>query len=404
MELIFDLFMIILTIIIIIIIRKFFEKFLKHNKKNFVNISDKTKKNLDSNQINNDSEKENKGNIYNNSINETKKITEINKKIINYSPLSNQIYNNTISENIPYNSYDDKKVYNYLYQLPFIKNRLIILDTEVSGISTLDHIIELCALEMINGKLTSQYYHSFLNPKKRLNSSIIKKHKIPKTVFKYSYEKERKIFEEFLNFVDDSIIIAHNAIYDMEKINHELNYYNLPLIDKFQFRCSMRIFFDKFRNFSNKFSKLKECCNFLNIKYDEDNLHLAYYDAYYLGKIMEAIYSKEYNEILINKNNNLINNNKNVENNEDEQFDNELKNINVNYSISAGNTKKTTFDELIKENIDEIYKELEEEETNKIIEKILKDEDKNNSFDKFVNENIDEVFNCLKNEEAKEET
>ena len=185
MELIFDLFMIILTIIIIIIIRKFFEKFLKHNKKNFVNISDKTKKNLDSNQINNDSEKENKGNIYNNSINETKKITEINKKIINYSPLSNQIYNNTISENIPYNSYDDKKVYNYLYQLPFIKNRLIILDTEVSGISTLDHIIELCALEMRNGKLTSQYYHSFFNPKKRLNPSIMKRHKIPKTVFKY---------------------------------------------------------------------------------------------------------------------------------------------------------------------------------------------------------------------------
>ena len=190
----------------------------------------------------------------------------------------------------------------------------------------------------------------------------------------------------------------------MEKINHELNYYNLPLIDKFQFRCSMRIFFDKFSHFSNKFSKLKECCNFLDIKYDEDNLHLAYYDAYYLGKIMEAIYLKEYKEILINKNNNLINNNISDENSEEEKFDNELKNINVNYSIAAGNTKKASFDELIKENIDVIYKELEEEDTDKIIEKILEEEDRNNSFYKFVNENKDNVFECLKNEEVKVET
>ena len=267
----------------------------------------------------------------------------------------------------------------------------------MSGISILDHIIELCALEMINGKLTSHYYHSFFNPKKRLNPLIIKRHKIPKSVFKYSYEKERKIFEEFLNFVDDSIIIAHNAIYDMEKINHELNYYNLPLIDKFQFRCSMRIFFDKFRHFSNKFSKLKECCNLLNIKYTEENLHLAYYDAYYLGKIMEAIYLKEYINISNNKNNNNIID----QNDEEEKFDNELKNINANYSMAAGNTRKSSFDELIKENIDEIYKELENEEIDKTIEKILKEEERNNSFDKFVNENIDEVFDYLKNEEIK---
>ena len=187
MDFIFDSIMIIITILIIIIIRKFFVKYHKSNKKNLVNVNDKTKKNFGSNQINNDLEKENKRNIYNNSIKETKKKTEINKKLFNSPQLPYRNFNNTISENIPYDSYDDKKVYNYLYQLPFIKNRLIILDTEVSGITTLDHIIELCALEMINGKLTSQYYHSFFKPKKRLNPSIIKRHKIPKTVFKYSY-------------------------------------------------------------------------------------------------------------------------------------------------------------------------------------------------------------------------
>ena len=289
-----------------------------------------------------------------------------------------------------------------MYQLPFIKNRLIILDTEVAGISALDHIIELCALEMINGKLTGQYFHSFFNPKKRINFSILKKHKIPKKVFKYSYNKEKQIFEEFLKFIDNSIIVTHNAVFDMEKINYELNYYNLPLIDKFQYRCSMRIFLDKYSHLSNKFSKLKECCDFLDIKYENENFHLAYYDAYLVGKILEKIYIKEYNDININDS--KLNNNDKIKNEEEILFDNELKNINVNYSADAGYTERTSFEKLVDENIDAIYKNLEEEETDKIIDKILKDEEKNNSFNDFVNKNIDDIFDSLKNEEIDEKT
>ena len=76
---------------------------------------------------------------------------------------------------------------------------------------------------MINGKLTGKHYHSFFNPKKRIHFSILKKHKIPKSVFKNSYNKERQIFEGFLKFIDNSIIVAHNAVFDMEKINYEIN-------------------------------------------------------------------------------------------------------------------------------------------------------------------------------------
>ena len=125
---------------------------------------------------------------------------------------------------------------------------------------------------MINGKLTSNIFHSFFKPKKRVSVDFMKKHKIPKDVLTYTYEYEKKLFEDFLFFVGNSIIISHNAIYDMDKINNELKYYNLPLIDKYQFRCSMRIFKERFKNLSNKFYQLKECCEYLKIEYDKTQL------------------------------------------------------------------------------------------------------------------------------------
>ena len=182
----------------------------------------------------------------------------------------------------------------YLYYLPFIKNRIVIIDTEVTGITSVDNIIDLCAREMIDGKLTNNIFHSFFKPKKRVTADFMKKHQIPNEVLNYTYEYEKKIFEDFLYFVGNSLIISHNALYDMEKINNELKYYNLPLFDKYQFRCSMRIFKERFKYFSNKFCQLKQCCLFLEIEYDKAQLHLAEYDSLLLGKVLEIIYTGAY--------------------------------------------------------------------------------------------------------------
>ena len=39
-----------------------------------------------------------------------------------------------------------------MYQLPDIKNRLIIMNIQLSGKEEIDNIIEICCLEMINVK------------------------------------------------------------------------------------------------------------------------------------------------------------------------------------------------------------------------------------------------------------
>ena len=412
MDAIHDLIVIMITILMMIIIRKFYHIFHETTKiksKNNNRVSNEINKNFDI-----EKNKENIENNYNYENITTDKIA--NENIINNSSL---IFNNskikTQDDQFIYKSYDDKTVYSYLYELPPIKDRLIIIDTEVSGISSLDHIIELCALEMINGKLTTKYFHSFFNPKKRLNHYMMKRHRLPKEVYKMTYEQEKEVFKSFLKFVSNSKIITHNAVFDMEKINYELNFYDLPIIDKYQFRCSMRIFLDKYSHLSNKFSKLKESCNFLGIKYFEEKLHLAYYDAFLVGKMLEKIYDDE-NEnknVINNKNNknNLLNNNyytrvkdESMNNKEEKKSaDNELKNNNIIYSISKEEKEKESFEKLVNDNIEDIYKDLEEQETDKIIENILEEKEKNNTFDNLVNENIEDIFNDLKREEKKVE-
>ena len=203
---------------------------------------------------------------------------------------------------------EDKNVYGYMYNLPNINQRIVIIDTEVSGINEKNNILEICALEMINGRLTGEKFHSFFKPKNHMSNFLNKKHKIPKKAFFYTREQEFNIFWELLCFIKDSLIITYNASHDLEVINKGLNYYNLDQIDQFKFRCCMRIFYEKYNLKPTKFLKLKECVEYFKIKYKKCYLHLVSYDAFLVGKILEKIYEDELgNNKSVGMNNNCMN-------------------------------------------------------------------------------------------------
>jgi DNA polymerase-3 subunit epsilon len=254
---------------------------------------------------------------------------------------------------------EDKNKFGYLYGLPDIKERILILDTEVSGNKKEGfNLIELCAFEMINGKLTGNKFHSFFKPKnKTITIDFIKKHKIPEYVLSYTGNDDINKFLEFLNFVKDSKIITHNAIHDMEMINKSLKYYNLSLISKFQFKCSMRTLLDKNSDCFYKFNTLEKCLDHLKIKYEKKNFHLAKYDAYYLSKIIEFMYEK---------------NNKNIK---------EEKNDNNNKKIISNEKEKNDFTE---SEIEEIVEYIRKEQEEQIIENILIENEEKNNNNNFI--------------------
>ena len=116
---------------------------------------------------------------------------------------------------------------------------------------------------------------------------------------------------------------------------------------------------------------------------------------------MEKIYEKEY---ILNSNiKNIQDNNNNLLNIIDNYnfYDDVPKINNDDCQKGKGIYKNTSFEKFVDDNIDEIYKQLEVEEIDKIFENILNEKETENSFSNFTNENIDDIFDYLKIEEIK---
>ncbi|MFL2540021.1 MAG: DNA polymerase III subunit epsilon [Alphaproteobacteria bacterium] len=110
--------------------------------------------------------------------------------------------------------------------------REIILDIETSGLDYKEghRIIEIGCVEL-NRKEVGSHFHQYINPLKTLTEENIKIHGITN-----EFLEDKPLFEdvaeEFLSFIQNSSIIAHNANFDVGFINHELKKLSKPQIDK----------------------------------------------------------------------------------------------------------------------------------------------------------------------------
>ncbi len=110
--------------------------------------------------------------------------------------------------------------------------REIILDIETTGLEHNEghRIIEIGCIEL-NEKVVGANYHQYINPSKTLTENNIKIHGITN-----EYLQDKPFFEEiadeFLDFIKDSSIIAHNAQFDVGFLNFELKRLSKPIIEK----------------------------------------------------------------------------------------------------------------------------------------------------------------------------
>ena len=110
--------------------------------------------------------------------------------------------------------------------------REIILDIETTGLEFKEghRIIEIGCIEL-NKKEVGSTFHEYINPSKTLTKDNIKIHGITN-----EYLTDKPIFEEiadgFLEFIQDSFIVAHNASFDIGFLNFELEKISKPTISK----------------------------------------------------------------------------------------------------------------------------------------------------------------------------
>lgn len=103
--------------------------------------------------------------------------------------------------------------------------REIIFDTETTGLSPTqgDRLVEIGAVELIDRMPTGKVFHVYLNPQRDMPKEAEAVHGLSAEFLSDKPFFKDKI-DEFLTFISDANLIAHNANFDMSFLNAELGY------------------------------------------------------------------------------------------------------------------------------------------------------------------------------------
>jgi DNA polymerase III subunit epsilon len=102
--------------------------------------------------------------------------------------------------------------------------REIVFDTETTGIDPRDghKIVEIGCIELIDGVQTGRTFHHYLNPERDIPQETTDIHGITN-----EQVRDKPIFgqivDDFLAFIGDSPMVAHNAEFDFRFVNAELD-------------------------------------------------------------------------------------------------------------------------------------------------------------------------------------
>jgi DNA polymerase-3 subunit epsilon len=109
--------------------------------------------------------------------------------------------------------------------------REIVWDTETTGIFPGDghRIVEIGALEMVDRVLTGRSFHTYVDPCRPMPKDSQAVHGLSSD-FLTGQPVFEMIIDDFLEFIGDSPLVAHNAAFDMEFLNWELKRIKRPVI------------------------------------------------------------------------------------------------------------------------------------------------------------------------------
>jgi len=101
--------------------------------------------------------------------------------------------------------------------------REIVLDTETTGLDpdAGHRIVEIACVELVNHLPTGRTFQRYLNPERDMPTDAQAVHGLT-TEFLAGQPLFRAVADEFLEFIGDAPLVAHNAAFDQGFINAEL--------------------------------------------------------------------------------------------------------------------------------------------------------------------------------------
>ena len=170
--------------------------------------------------------------------------------------------------------------------------REIVLDTETTGLSPDkgDRVVEIGCVELINHVPTSNTFQVYLNPEREMDEGAQRIHGLTNE-FLQDKPKFEAIAEDFISYIGESKIIAHNASFDINFLNSELSRLNKAKISQERVIDTLKIAREKYPGARNSLDAL---CKRFFVDNSNRKLHGALLDSELLAEVyLELIGGKE---------------------------------------------------------------------------------------------------------------
>jgi len=167
--------------------------------------------------------------------------------------------------------------------------RLIVLDTETTGLDAENghKIIEIGCVEIINRNITSNIFHEYINPMRKIDERAIEVHGITNDKL-----KDKPIFADismkFIKYLSNSPLVIHNAVFDLGflKLEFEASNNNPSILEQ------DRIILDTLKIARAKFPSKRNSLDALCSRYEVDNTDRSYHGALLDAKLLANVYLK----------------------------------------------------------------------------------------------------------------
>ena len=161
--------------------------------------------------------------------------------------------------------------------------REIVLDTETTGFDPKsgDRLIEIGCIEIDDLLPTGRTFHRYVNPERSIPAGAVAVHGITDDKVRDA-PKFHEIVGDFLDFVGDAPIIAHNAAFDRSFVDWECTNCQSALIEAHRWIDTLQLAQKRFPGMPNSLDAL---CKRFKISLVERTLHGALIDARLLAEV-----------------------------------------------------------------------------------------------------------------------
>lgn len=162
--------------------------------------------------------------------------------------------------------------------------REIVFDTETTGLDPKsgDRMVEMGCVEMVNRVPTGATYHAYYNPERDMPAGAEAVHGLS-SAFLSDKPLFRDTAQEFLDFIGDAPLVAHNAAFDFGFLNNELE-----LIDREPVNLDRMV--DTVKIARKKHPGAKNSLDALCSRYGVDRSHRVKHGALLDAELLAQVY------------------------------------------------------------------------------------------------------------------